>query len=165
MIPKAFGMEKNTNLPHKPCDDRKHNKRNGKKTTYVNHRGEHHQMIPIKDTAGGTAAGSHHEPEWTPNQYTDQITDIEKNRNHKQTDFSDPSLIVHETDCDDQGTPKQKNVIGGLGGGYHIFFQGFVIDLIPDGAEAVAKQFLGTESDLAFDRNDLLDHINDPEKP
>ena len=54
---------------------------------------------------------------------------------------------------------------GYFGGADDVAAEVFVVDLILDGLETVGPEFLGTQSDLVLDGDDLQDHVNDPDDP
>ena len=84
MFPETLWVEENAHFPNKPND-----KREEKETPCIDagdkeERCEHHQMVPVKDSAGGAATGLHKKSEGAPDQNANQVADIENNRNEEQ---------------------------------------------------------------------------------
>ena len=51
-------------------------------------------MIPVKNSAGGTAFVSHDQSERTPDEYADQVTYIKYNASHQKKNVSNDSHII-----------------------------------------------------------------------
>ena len=83
-LPEPFRIHHHTQLPNDPDDHRHGEQRQGVKTHHEHHGGKHHQVIPVKDPAGGAAFVAHHQSEGTPDQYADQIAHIEEGAGEKQ---------------------------------------------------------------------------------
>ena len=58
-------------------------------------------MVPVEDSAGGTAAGLHQKPERTPYQHADKVTNIEAHTDHKQTYLADDPGPIQNADHSD----------------------------------------------------------------
>ena len=88
-FPKALGIEQNRNLPHKPHKQRQPKQAQSIESAHEDQGAEHHQMVPIENTAGGTAAGFKNQPKRTPYKHTDQIAHVESDRDKQQYIFVD----------------------------------------------------------------------------
>ena len=165
VIPKALGIHHYAKLPHQPCDHRHDQQGAGKKTICKDQRGKHHQVIPVKDPTGGTAAVFHDQPEGAPDQHANQVADVKQHRDHKQRYLVDYAPIIQQPDPRDQKAPKDKNLISGLSGGHDIASQGFMVDLVPYGPKMVGKELLRAYWDFIFNGDDLKEHIYDPYRP
>ena len=164
-FPETFGIDQHAQLPNQPGKNRHDHQRYGIKSSHKNQRGEHHQVIPVENAAGGAAFVLHDQPEGTPDQNADQVTDIEADGDHKEPQFADHVRIIQYADQGDQGDPEQHDLVCGFCGGYDVVFQGLGIDLFADGTETVGKKFLRTQGHFVFYGNDLLNHIRDPDDP
>ena len=165
VIPKPFGIDQHAQFPHDPCDHRQAEQGKSVKAAHKDHGGEHHQMVPVEDAAGGAAAGLHHQPERAPDQYTDEIAHVEDHADHKQTNFPDDAREIQKSDHRQQDAPQGKDFISGLGGGGNIFLQGLNVYFFTNGAKTVRKEFLRTQGQAVFDGNDLKDHVRHPDQP
>ena len=122
-------------------------------------------MIPVENSAGGAASGSHQQAEGTPHQHANQITDIETYTNQKELMFSDDARSIQNTDRCDQCTPEKEHFVCRFRGGYNISAKGFIVDFLPNGLKTVGKQLLRSQRDFVFDGDDLQDHICHPNEP
>ena len=77
LLPKAFGIQQDAQFPQAPPHDGQCQQGQSIDAADEQHRGEHHQVIPVKNAAGGATASAHHQAEGTPNQHANQIADIE----------------------------------------------------------------------------------------
>lgn len=66
-VPESLRVHYDAQLPNKPGQDSHSHKGDRVGTAHKDQRREHHQMIPVEDPAGGTAAGLHQQPERAPN--------------------------------------------------------------------------------------------------
>ena len=73
MFPKAFRIYKHRKLPYEK-GKKSHNKQGrGIKAPHKHHGRKHHKMIPVENTAGGTASVPHNKTEGTPYKHTYKI--------------------------------------------------------------------------------------------
>ena len=105
-------------------------------------------MIPVKNPAGVTASGLHHQSEGTPDQNTDQIADIENHADQKKHGIIEDTAVVQHTDHCQQTTPQNKHFVGCLCGCDDIGPQGFMVDLLPDRTETAGKSFMEPSGSL-----------------
>ena len=77
-FPETFRIHHDAKFPYDPDCQCQKQQRPGIKTGNECQRNKHHKMIPVENTASRTAAVPHDQPEWAPDQYTDQITDIKE---------------------------------------------------------------------------------------
>jgi len=133
LFPKAFGMEECHKLPEDENHERQQKQASSKETRDEHERGEHHEMIPVEDAAGGAAARLHQKTERTPDQHADQITHIEQHRNEKEFFCVQNPPIVQQPNDRKQRDPDQHDLIGCFRGGNGISFQCGKIDLLLDG--------------------------------
>lgn len=122
-------------------------------------------MVPVEDPASGTATVLHDQPERTPDQDTDQITDIEHYRDHEQRNFADLVEVIQYSNPCNQQAPKDKYFIGGLCCGYYVTPQCLIVDFFPYRFETAGKKLLGSQRDFVFDRDDLEKHVRHPNDP
>ena len=142
MIPEAFRVNEYEELPHKQCDHRDNKQGKGEESPHKNKRGKHHKMIPIEDSAGCTASSIHHQPEWTPDQNANQITDIERDRKNKQTNFSDDAFIIYDANDSKKDAPQQHDAISGFCCRYYIAFECFMVNSFPNRLKSAEKELL-----------------------
>ena len=122
-------------------------------------------MIPVENAAGRAAFILHDQPEGAPDQNTDQITYIEAYGNHEQPALVDNPGVIQHPNCRDQGDPDQHNLVRSFCGSDYVFFQCLIVDFFPQGTEPVGKELLRPKGHFIFYRNDLQDHIRNPDKP
>ena len=142
VLPKTFGVDQDTQLPNAPCEEGQDKEGCGVKSTDKSERGEHHEMVPVKNAAGGAAAGLHQKPERAPDEYADEVADVEGHGAEEERDFTDTACEVQNSEHTDERTPQKHDLISALGGICGVAPQCFGVDLFPDGAEAVFKQLL-----------------------
>ena len=100
-----------TKFPNQPDQDRHRQKGDGEKSLHKEHGGEHHQMVPVKNTAGGAALVFHDQPERTPNQHTDQIAHIKKHADEEQMGIGKDAAVFQKAQGGDQRCPQEHNFI------------------------------------------------------
>ena len=76
-LPEPVRVDQHAKLPNQENQEGHEKPTEAKEAAGEDQVGEHHQMIPIENAAGGAAAILHNQPERTPDQYTNQITDEE----------------------------------------------------------------------------------------
>ena len=123
-------------------------------------------MIPVEDTAGRAAAVAHDQPERTPDQHADQVTDIEEHGDQKNDIPVDHPCKKQYADHGCHNRPDNENFIGGFGGTNNVFLQCRGIDTVYDRTEINLEQFLRTQTDMPVCRRDQLpEHVQDPKEP
>ena len=96
-------MTEGSPFPNEKYNDRKRHKAFCKKTVHENQRTEHHQMIPVENTAGGAATVFHNKvPEGAPEQHANQIAYIEERGNPKHCKIAEDALRVKPTQAECQ---------------------------------------------------------------
>jgi len=165
LIPEAFRVDQNAKLPNEEGKHRHYHKGDGIEAAHKDQRREHHQVIPVEDPAGGAAAGTHQQPEGTPDQHTDQVAHIEAHTDQKKNVFVDQLCEIQNADDCDQRGPKKKYLVCRLGGGLNVALQSISVDLVPDGSEPVGKQLLRAKGNGIFNGDDLQKHIDHPHHP
>ena len=165
MLPKPLGIQDNAQLPDQPNRKRKEQQGAGIETSDKNHGRKHHQMVPIKNPAGGTAAVFQNQTEGAPDQNANQITYIKGYADQKKHGVAEDAVIIKDPDHRQQDEPQEHHQVRRPGGGDDILPQGMMVDLFPDRAEPLAKQLLGAERHLLLDRHKLGDHVAYPHGP
>jgi hypothetical protein len=94
-------------------------------------------VIPVEYAACGAAAGMHEQPEGAPDEHTNQIADIENDRNKKQGQIAQDSFEMKDAYNGYQREPQQHYFICGMGGAHGVFLQRFIVDLFPYGFEII----------------------------
>ena len=164
---KPLRMTEGGDFPYCKHDDRKDHQAAGKETSNEKKGTEHHQMIPVENTAGGAAAVLHDKvPERTPKQNTDQVANIEKSCYPKQTKITENAFCMQQTERRGQRTPQNEDHICTFGccfQSYGKFTDGQGIFCF---AEVNTKRLLGAQrSNNLSGRNKLGQHITDPYNP
>ena len=165
MLPEALGVDENEKLPNAPCEEGQDKEGCGVKSADKSERGEHHEMVPVENAAGGAAAGLHQKPERAPDEHADEVADVEGHGAEEERDFTDAAGEVQSSEHTDERTPQQHDLVRALSGLHGVAAERFVVDLLADGLKAVLEQLLRAERHLVFDGDDLQEHIDGPKAP
>lgn len=98
MVSEPFGVHHHAQLPHQPGHGGHGDQGAGIKSTHEDQGGEHHQVIPVEDPAGGAAAVFQDQAEGTPDQDADQIAHIEEHGDHEQVGLVQHAGVVQHPD-------------------------------------------------------------------
>ena len=79
-------------------------------------------MVPVKDTAGGTAFVFHNQAKRAPNQHANQIGDIIKYRNAKHDADIQNALVIQSAEHNVRPHPQKHHFIRRCRGICDIFF-------------------------------------------
>ena len=84
IFPEALRIHHDAQLPDQPVRKGHQQQRAAIEAADRQQRRKHHQVIPVEDAAGRAAFCLDDQPERTPDQHADEVTDIKHNRNHEQ---------------------------------------------------------------------------------
>lgn len=76
--PEALGEDHDADLPYHKCGNGEDEEGSAEESTHEDHGGEHHKVIPVKDTAGGAASVSKKETEGAPDNDTNKVANVEE---------------------------------------------------------------------------------------
>ena len=106
-------MKRKRNFPNHKNDDCAGAKAPGEKTGNENNGGKHHHVVPVENSAGGTAAVFHKpDPERTPEKNADKVADIESDGKNKKHVSSDNSGEIKCADGGDKREPDKTDFNG-----------------------------------------------------
>ena len=139
-LPEALGVHHHAQLPHQPHRDRQQDQAQGVEAAHADHGREHHQMVPVEDAAGRAAAVLHNEPEGAPDQYADQVADIERERDEEERRVGEDAQPMQQRERNHHRRPEQEDPVGGAGGVDDVLAQRLIVDLAGGGAEAETEE-------------------------
>lgn len=165
VIPKALGVEQRAGFPKQEDRHGHQQQAAGKEAVDKEQGGEHHEMVPIEDTAGCATAIAHHQAERAPNQYADQVADVEDDRAKEERGIAEHGFVMQPAKQRGQHRPKQEDAAGGAGGADDVGFERLAVDLFQDGTKMLLKELQGADGKILLNRKNLREHIEHPDPP
>ena len=140
LLPKALGIHKNANFPKQKDSNRDKQQRDRIKSADEDHRGEHHEVIPVEDAAGRAATVFHDKAEGAPDENTDQIAHIEASTDEEKNLFADDMRIIQGGKDGKKSDPEEENLIRRARCGNDMIAKGGIVDRFLEGAEASTEE-------------------------
>jgi hypothetical protein len=165
LFPKAFGMQNEEKLPKTQNYKRHQNQRKRIYTRDKNHWRKHHKMIPIKNTTGRTASVFHDQAKGTPDQNTDQITNIEKNADHEKSHGVQNVRIIQYAEHTEKQDPQNQNLDRASCRIRRMLTDRIALDIFARHTESYEEKLLLAKRHEFFHGNELTDHIDHPDTP